>query len=519
MGKFNTKNIKDRKFKKNSVVNRAGGYSYDLSTEMKFVGLVFTSLVNDESNFYRNNKSLFTELEDLMKKCDPEFMAKVCWKARQEYGLRSITHLVAAFLAKNGYTSGVSWGSKFFESIIVRPDDITEILSILDGKISHAMRKGFSHAMQNFDEYQLAKYSKFQNSNGKINLNDVARLCHVPFDKGTGDPLEKLMYRTLKNTDTLESINNSEEGYIRLLSENKLGYTALIKNLKNIINKKNSKLIDLTCQALVNETSIKNSMLLPSYFLTAYTKLKSEYKNNIDSIGARKVVEYLSRACDISLKNIPKLKGKTLILIDQSGSMKGVKDIAHLFACSLAHACDEYVAVRFSSSHIYSFYANKNKNKNRPMEYIDTITENNILNTVFNMPFMDGGTDFCGTYDCLSDDCVKVDRVIQITDQQDWCQSSITGIPSYMNFKKWCKKVGMNPEVWSIDVAGLGTSVFPEDKMRIIYGLSSKIFDIIPELEKNKNALINGINNVEFLTKKELKFKQKQNISFEVEED
>ena len=512
MGKFNSGSVKDRKYTKNTVQNKAGGHVYNISDQAKLAGMIFTSLVDD--TFYRTQKQFVVELTELIVKCDPEFVAKTAWKARHVYGLRSVSHLVTNILSTTGATSGVSWGSTFYDSIAMRPDDITEILALSDGKPSHAMRKGFAKSMQRFDEYQLAKYAKFQQTDGRINLNDVLRLCHVPFEKGTNNPLEKLMYRTLRSTHTVEAKGNTTEGWIDLLTNNRLGYTALVKNLKNIINKSDDTLTKLACDELVNKKSVANSKLLPMYFLKAYQFLKTEFNNN-PSIHARKIIEHLSKACDISLKNIKPLHGKTLILIDQSGSMRYIKDTAHLFACSLAHACDEYIVVAFSDSG-WSGYSYNKKSYERPMNYIATLTENSILNTALNLLFRGGGTDFSGTYKQLMKDNIKVDRVIQITDQQEWTRSSITGVPSYVDFRKWCSKVDMNPEMWSIDIAGLGTSVFPEDKIRTMYGISEKIFDLIPEMEADPKVFIDSINDIEFLTTQEIKNKKRHKVEIEV---
>jgi hypothetical protein len=506
MGKFNSGSVKDRKFTKNTVKNKAGGVVYNISDQAKLAGIIFTSLVDD--TFYRTQKQFIVELKELIVKCDPEFVAKTAWKARHVYGLRSVSHLVTNILSTTGATSGVSWGSTFYDSIAMRPDDITEILALSDGKPSHAMRKGFTKSMQRFDEYQLAKYSGFNKTDGRINLNDVLRLCHVPFEKGTNNPLEKLMYRTLRSTHTVEAKGNTTEGWIDLLTNNRLGYTALVKNLKNIINKSDDTLTKLTCDELVNKKSVANSKLLPMYFLKAYQFLKTEF-NNSPSIHARKIIEHLSKACDISLKNIKPLHGKTLILIDQSGSMRLIKDTAHLFACSFAHACDEYIVAAFSSSEYYG--------KQSCMNYIDTLTENSILNTSLNLPFRSGGTDFSGTYKQLMNDNIKVDRIIQITDQQEWTSSYYSGVPSYVDFRKWCKKVDMNPEVWSIDIAGLGTSVFPEDKIRTMYGISEKIFDLISEMEADPEAFVNSINDIQFLTTQEIKNKKRHKIEVTVQ--
>lgn len=501
MAKFNTTGIKTQKYTKNLVENKAGGQGFKVPDMVEFAGIAFTSFVKDQ--YYRGENETITRLYELIEKVPVKFAAQVCWKTRHVYGLRSISHLIAARLASTGKLSGVSWAKKFFESIIVRPDDMIEILALLEGKPTHAMRKAFCNVMQGLNEYTLAKYAKFNNSGkDRINLNDIMRICHVPFTKGTNDPLEKLMYRTLKNTETWESLGNTKETWTKLLSEGKLGYLALIRNLRNIAKYDDKTLTDLTVNALENKESILNAKIFPFQFLNAYKMLKKEQVQHYNSKSFNKIITALTNACEIAVCNIPKLEGDTVILIDQSGSMDDIKDTAHLFACALAKASEDAIAIAFS-------YTNQQK-------FIPDITENNILNTALKMSndWFNGGTDFISAFKFLQSNNIKCDRIIIITDEQHWVQHG-NYRNCYKHYLDWTKSQNINPELWSIDLASYGTTQFPYEKVSVLYGFSEKIFDVINELEGDKHAFISSIDDVEFLTSKELK--KKNMISFEVE--
>src|SRR5207244_3789371 len=91
---------------------------------------------------------------------DKRFLAKAAIYTRTKFGMRSVSHVVAAELASR--IKGETWLKDFLDKVVYRPDDITEIMayykSITGKKQSHAMRKGLAKALQRFDEYKLAKY-------------------------------------------------------------------------------------------------------------------------------------------------------------------------------------------------------------------------------------------------------------------------------------------------------------------------------------------------------------------------
>ena len=84
---------------------------------------------------------------------DPLFAAKAAVFARREYGMRSITHVLAGHLAK--HSAGQEWAKEFYNQIIRRPDDMLEITAYYKAKggnnLPNAMKKGFARAFDKFD--------------------------------------------------------------------------------------------------------------------------------------------------------------------------------------------------------------------------------------------------------------------------------------------------------------------------------------------------------------------------------
>ncbi len=153
--------------------------------------------------------------------------------------MRSITHALAGYLAP--HLSGKPYAKSFYDKIVHRVDDMQEILAVIQSTskkcVPNAVRKGFKSAFERFDAYQLAKY---RTENKAIKLVDIVNLIHPKHNKS----LEKLIKGELKNEQTWEAklsaagnSNNAtakEEAWSEQILNKKLGYLALIKNLRNI---------------------------------------------------------------------------------------------------------------------------------------------------------------------------------------------------------------------------------------------------------------------------------------------
>lgn len=93
-----------------------------------------------------------------------------------------------------------------------------------------------------------------------------------------------------------------------------MGYMALIRNLRNFDEKKVSrKVANQVADRLADPAQVAKSRQLPFRFLSAYL-----------NVGSDRWREPLSEALTHSVANVPELPGRSLILIDTSGSMQGV---------------------------------------------------------------------------------------------------------------------------------------------------------------------------------------------------
>lgn len=479
MGRFNRNMTTVRNTP--DTTNVAGGAAYKISEQEELVGGIATSFAADA--YYESWKGREKRLTPLIQKY-PKLAAQAAVFARRELNMRSISHwIVAQVVRHEELRKEGGFVRDMINRVVIRPDDVTEILAITgDKNIPNGVKRGLADRLEQFSEYQLAKYAKFGRDN-EWNLNDAVRLCHA---KPT-EALTKLMYRTLKNTDTWEAKGNTAESWKELLREKKLGYMALLRNLRNIAEHNDAELIALAREALLNKAFIAKSRVLPFRYLSAVRALQGGslvlsgwgFRRQTPTVRDPKIVgltRAVTEAMSLSCKNIPPINGTTAILIDGSGSMhnpltsnKGRasdnlrSDVACLFGAIL---CSKTTCIPI----IYSESAAIAK-----VPVTDNLFD---ITDAFLGQLPGGGTSLASAIELAkqSNDLLvkqgkgKIDRVIVITDEEGWQRT-----PDI----KWFKG-----ETWMFNLAGYGTSEFHPDRRRTVYGFSEKVFNIIPEIER-----------------------------------
>lgn len=485
---FNTKAAGTR------TSNLAGGIAYKESPELELVSLLLTSFAQDK--FYESASESFDRLKDLLRHVDPLFAAKAALYARKEFGMRSITHVIASELAP--YFANAEFSTRFYDKVIERVDDMTEIFAYHTSRIknpeeeaakqvkhqlSNPMKRGLRQAFGRFDSYQLAKYKSARKS---VKLVDLLNLLHPYPSKKNGNAFELLTVGKLKSTKTssaemtaigkIEGISDDErnqlktDSWLKRIQERQIGYFDLLKNLRNIIQQAPDATPE-ACRMLTEESFIKKSKVLPFRYLTAAEEIEK-----INSQEARIILQSLNIALDISASNVPKFDGSTCVILDCSGSMMGKPlQIGSLFSAALikANSCD---LVLFSDRAGYAQY--------NPSDSITT------LSTGMKKIAMGGGTDFTCAINLLNK---PYDRLIILSDMQGWLNDHALK-HSVTVYKQ---KFKIDPQIWSFDLSGYGTLQFPERNVYCIAGFSEKIFDLMKKLCEDKNALINEINSVQ----------------------
>jgi len=237
-----------------------------------------------EDGFYIDGQTVANRITTLVHSVTLAQASGVAIEARNKMKLRHVPLLICRAMASHPKRTGkdasfkgavgdgnhTSWISLTLAEVIQRPDELTEFLAIYwkDGKcpLSKQVKLGLAKAFSKFNEYQLAKYNRAKD----ITLKDVLFLCHskpqdVPasaekWDKvaratygATLDSSEvrpngftegellygKLIYDQLETPDTweveLSQSKDKKSSWLRLISENKLGDLAFLRNLRNML--------------------------------------------------------------------------------------------------------------------------------------------------------------------------------------------------------------------------------------------------------------------------------------------
>ena len=555
MAKFNEKKMAKQPTERNFM----GEMAFKMEDKEELISTVMTTFLQGE--YYEKESTKIARIQELLKKVDPLFAAKLAIYARNEGNLRSVTHFVAAEIAK--YVSGTDWGKRFYNRIVVRPDDMSEIVSAyahINGmsqkdisKIPNAMKGGFKTALERLDAYQLDKYKM---KNREVSLIDLIRLFHPKGNQKNAEAFKRLvngeslegLYETkilekemtkagqlTKNATEDEKKEAKHEAISDVLGNVKgMPIMNLIRNLRNIILYAPDKVEDACAQLRIKDKILK-SRLLPFRFATAYAEVeKMTWGNpNADTAIAfesdkakneltqaqfnslkRSVLDALEDAIQYSVGNIPELEGNVAILVDHSGSCRGdaggssvVSAFSKTSTAMIGNLFGSMMAYRQKNVYI-GLFGDK---------LIDVPMDRNMKMLDFNKKSFDEGARCglgteTGIYDFMRkciDEKKKVDNVVVFSDCQigsgergftPWYGSKLSDRGGHFHelFKEFKKLNPMcNWIVVNLRQSG-GTSVF-DKSMRIlnIAGWSDKIFDVIKSNCKGWDAVIKEIEAIE----------------------
>jgi 60 kDa SS-A/Ro ribonucleoprotein len=259
-----------------------------------------------ESQFYEDGVEIAGRIAELVPKVAAEKVAALAVEAREQMKLRHAPLLLVREMAR--HKTHRAPVSETLARVIQRADELAEFIAVYwkDGRVplSGQVKKGLAAAFPKFDEYQLAKYDR----GGPIKLRDVLFLCHAkPRDEAQAAVWKRLIWGRLTTPDTwevaLSSGADKREAWERLLREQKLGALALLRNLRNMREAGVDEALVLTA---LREMS--TARVLPFRFLAA-----ARYSPQWE--------EALEQAMLKSVASAEKLPGKTIVLVDISGSM------------------------------------------------------------------------------------------------------------------------------------------------------------------------------------------------------
>ena len=471
------------KFNQTAIIkttNKSGHAAYSMTAKSKLVTQVLTSFFNEDKFYFDNSAEMQTTIKEVIKQ-DAEFVSRLAVYARRVFNMRSVSHVLTAYLAHE--PEGKQYVRQTVNGVSLRGDDVTEIMSFYlttFGKpIPNSLKMGINDVLMGFDEYTLAKY---KGENKAVKMRDLLCLCRpTPKNSEQSELFKKCLENCLETPLTWESElsanGNNAETWEKLIGSGKVGYMALLRNLRNII-KANPSNIQKVYDIIQDPERVRKSKQLPFRFYSAYKA--------VADIAGSKTFDVLENALESSVDSMPKLPGTTVIAVDVSGSMSSPVSEKSEVRCYEIAMLLGLLANRICDNSIFYIFNNN-------IEKIAVSSRCSILENVKNT-ICCGGTDMSLPFLKMIDDKIQADRIIILSDNMNNnnnCNSWLSWLskPTQHYADEYRKITGNDIWVHGVDLQGYGTQQFHGAKTNIIAGWSEKVLDFINLAEQGEGTL------------------------------
>lgn len=516
MGKYNTKNTKTANTAESAISTKAKKTT--VTHEGKIVGKrdarseLFLAAVATlgSSDFYEDAMRRETRVAELSRKVavkHPEWMLDFTNYLRNVAQIRSTAIVVAVEGAKALSQARIGGARKLVSSVISRADEPGEVIAYYRARFGRTMpaaiKKGVADGVRTtYNEYSLMKYdsdargyrfadviqlvrpvptSEKQDAVFKYALNRRYGNAEIPeglemvkarkalMDFPSDRRIAKASPEKMKAAGLTWEARSSwgpmdAKAWGNLLAGDSMGYMAIIRNLRNFTQAGiSTAMVKKVRDILSDAERVAKSRQLPFRFYSAYRATD----------GSTKYVSALEEALEASLSNVPELPGRTLVLVDTSGSMfpdwsaNSIRgEGSSVSRMEQAALFGSAVALRAESADLVQFGSTSQAVRFKKGDSI--------------LPMMKkftclGGT---ATAQAVRSNFKGHDRVIIITDEQDnGYGNPLEAVPSDVPVYTW-------------NVAGYraGHSQSGTNNRHTFGGLTDQAFKMIPLLEAGQNA-------------------------------
>jgi hypothetical protein len=461
-----------------------GGYGYERDAKSELFLLAAANMVG-ERTFYEDPRARdprYVSLIHQVTKADPAWMAQLVPFLRERMLMRSASVVMAAeYVAAGG-----PGGRKVVAESLQRPDEPAEMLAYWMAEhgrsVPKPVKRGVADAVTRM--YTEKAALKYDGTGRAWRMGDVIELVH-PKPKA---PWQGALYRWLldrrrrvvetpKELAIIRGVEAWEKaGYPLPLPEGvtwerlsstrpmdrraweavipQMGLMALTRNLRNFDEVGISHAaVGLVMDRLRDAEEVRRSRQLPIRFYSAWKAL-----------GSLRWGTHLEHALVQSLSNVPELPGRTLILVDLSGSMfSGMSDRSKVERWELAAVFGTALALRCEQANLVWFSNESGEVPIRP----------SVLRMVEGMGNLGGGGTY--TFHALQRHFNDHDRIVILTDEQahDAGDFQLPDVPIYT-----FNLAGYRPAHLADDVKGRYT----------FGGLSDAAFLLLPILEARRRG-------------------------------
>jgi len=346
------KTASEKKFHENTVINFEGGESFTINP-LQRLQMIAGSSIFGEASFYRSNvkdgrfgivktgwedidtmgddrlftefdgettTEVFTEAIDAALDYDFDGTIELASTLRNVYHMRLNPQVImvrAAIHPKRAEWTKKHPGefNKFQKLIMSRADEpmsqLAYYLWLNDGnknKIPSILKRSIADKLSELSRYQVNKYK-----NVEIGMINAVRLTHA--HSAVLDELMKTgTVQVEDNEETWEQKRSAGMSWEEIYKTTQFGHMALLRNIRNFFSEVDN---DELCKEYLMklENGVKTGKQFPYRYYSAYKQIEK-----VDIHHKGWILDALEACIDVSITDMPKLPGKTVILSDNSGS-------------------------------------------------------------------------------------------------------------------------------------------------------------------------------------------------------
>lgn len=296
---------------------RDGKFSWEKEFSDEFSKMIFAPMDG------KSTTEVFTESIDAALDYDFEATLNLAAELRDTYNMRLNPQVImvrAAVHPKREEFTSKNPG-KFAEiesKVMSRADEPMSQLAYYmflnngnKNKVPTILKKSIAKKLSNLSRYEVNKYK-----NHEIGMINAVRISHA-----NSEVLNELMksgsVKVDESESTWEQKKSAGASWKEILETTKLGHMALLRNLRNIFTEISD---DAICNKVLEDlkAGVLKGKQFPFRYYSAYKMIEEANINH-----KAKVLDALEECMDIAIDNMPKLKGKTMCLSDNSGSAWG----------------------------------------------------------------------------------------------------------------------------------------------------------------------------------------------------
>lgn len=535
MSRF-AKDLRAEKKNADKVTNFMGGTSYKINP-LDTLKLVAASSIFGEPSYYRpsvkerrfsynkyiddgiftgfsdkTTTEIFTEVIDAALSYDFKATLEFAAELRNTYNMRLNPQVIMVRAAmhpdrKNFTKKYPSMFAAINNAVMSRADEPATQLAYYiheygdKNGLPSILKRSLASKLSSLSPYLVNKYK-----NAEIGMIDAVRITHA-----NSPAIDALMHDTLKvkeDSQTWEQMRSAGKSWREICDTINMGHMAMLRNLRNVFTEiDDRKFADQYLQKL--KDGVLRGKQFPFRYYTAYQQIEAAKDINFKS----RILDTLEECMDISVDNLPKLRGTTVAFSDNSGSAWGavtseygstvVAEIDNLSAVLAVKASDDGEVVKFGDkAKVYpvSF-------RNGVLIQAKSINESRGLDVGLST---EGG--IWERLDYMIREGVKCDNIFIYSDMQaghaglygtslqvnqykeTYAQAHGSYIDVYAMIKEYRKKVNPKVNVFMVQTAGYNNVLMPEYAYRtaILSGWTGKEIAFAAEYSKRWDEIENN---------------------------